>query len=862
MPTYNVPDVGTDHESEAPSERSDSDVEFQDRPDEDNEDTMSPEPTIAQLMAAIEKLKKTVEEQQEIIDNLEDKNLVKTKQEGEIMRPEHPEKFKGDPKNLKKFLMAVRTYFEYFPRTLGESEKEARIRYAGSRLDGAARDWFEPIQKDHRDTDEANQEEQTKKVFQSYKGFEDQLIASFGTINEEKEAENELATIKQKGALSKHTVAFTQLLSKVNWTEQGKMAAYYRSLKSEVKNELSMKDRPETYAEYTQMAIKIDDRQYERRQEQKQERKEGHKNTYTANHKAKREHVASSNDGRPGRMDLDTINTRKFTGKCNHCGKTGHKEKDCWNKHGKPNTPRKPTEKTKETEKIRVDTIETVPHDLLSWTACYDDQCLVHKSGKEGSGWFPQAPKRKQPKKVTIATMTFKETDEISSLIDDIPVIITAPEPTEEEKENERRILFEMQERNKETGHADLDISEPCGNCGSREPQGPNHPCGWNNSDNDEDLIKEEPENELQRLLSHEGIVRRQAPKNDGLAERANANPYYPILTRAQFLEWEEAQLMHDTPFTENCGHSSIHQCNKHLCSEHWETKIIDWHSWIQHGNLYDRNCTHVDPEQCPSRLCNQHVEYKVEEWHVRRETIACKKHHPLQCYNDECLKHQTEKEEYKNLRRRLRKQGFNFETHDKGHAYRKDIIRFHEFHLEEITTHKCQWCRKVTKTNQVKQWRDNDLDAIHEDALTYNITKEDREKVHVDTVKTTGMKKLRINARLFNSAITAYIDSGSDRNLISTQTIEKLQIPVQRKVRALQVMSVMGTEVGDGLIEYETDHLPLTINGRTHTVQLSVLDMPNCDILLGYPWLIDNDPIIRWKTNQVCWDIKDVPEY
>jgi hypothetical protein len=29
-------------------------------------------------------------------------------------------------------------------------------------------------------------------------------------------------------------------------------------------------------------------------------------------------------------------------------------------------------------------------HEIMSWTACYDDQCRIHLSEKEGAGWFSQ----------------------------------------------------------------------------------------------------------------------------------------------------------------------------------------------------------------------------------------------------------------------------------------------------------------------------------------------------------------------------------------------------------------------------------------------------------------------------------------
>ena len=37
-----------------------------------------------------------------------------------------------------------------------------------------------------------------------------------------------------------------------------------------------------------------------------------------------------------------------------------------------------------------IPTLSDGDHDLLSWTACFDDNCNVHRSDKEGSGWYPK----------------------------------------------------------------------------------------------------------------------------------------------------------------------------------------------------------------------------------------------------------------------------------------------------------------------------------------------------------------------------------------------------------------------------------------------------------------------------------------
>ena len=33
-------------------------------------------------------------------------------------------------------------------------------------------------------------------------------------------------------------------------------------------------------------------------------------------------------------------------------------------------------------------------HALLSWTVCFEDRCPIHRSSKEGSGWYPQAGRK------------------------------------------------------------------------------------------------------------------------------------------------------------------------------------------------------------------------------------------------------------------------------------------------------------------------------------------------------------------------------------------------------------------------------------------------------------------------------------
>lgn len=154
---------------------------------------------------------------------------------------------------------------------------------------------------------------------------------------------------------------------------------YYQSLKSEVKDELYQLNRNTiSFINYTQEAIKINNRQYKQKQEKKAE-KSGITPKFhpQANQSKKQEHIASSNNGRPGKMDLNSINYKgikkhaypkkpkgKFEGTCNYCGKIGHKEKDCYTKKNKEGrtTPKRPATP----DKAQINTIRENTHANLS----------------------------------------------------------------------------------------------------------------------------------------------------------------------------------------------------------------------------------------------------------------------------------------------------------------------------------------------------------------------------------------------------------------------------------------------------------------------------------------------------------------
>ncbi|PTB51012.1 hypothetical protein M431DRAFT_511127 [Trichoderma harzianum CBS 226.95] len=87
---------------------------------------------------------------------------------------------------------------------------------------------------------------------------------------------------------------------------------YYQGLNSDVKDELSRDEKPDTLDKLAEKATRIDKRQFQRRQERKREgnpQKIVLKYLYSGNNanQGKKRDLAIYNDGKPGPMDLSTI---------------------------------------------------------------------------------------------------------------------------------------------------------------------------------------------------------------------------------------------------------------------------------------------------------------------------------------------------------------------------------------------------------------------------------------------------------------------------------------------------------------------------------------------------------------------------
>ena len=68
-----------------------------------------------------------------------------------------------------------------------------------------------------------------------------------------------------------------------------------------------------------------------------------------------------------------------------------------------------------------------------------------------------------------------------------------------------------------------------------------------------------------------------------------------------------------------------------------------------------------------------------------------------------------------------------------------------------------------------------------------------------------------------------------------------------------MKPLNVDGTENKQGTIKQYVD-LTFTINKRPQTQRLLLTGLGKQRIILGFPWLQEQNPIINWRTGEFCW--------
>lgn len=240
-----------------------------------------------------------------------------------------PPEFDGkDRKACTTFLSHLNLYINGSPSLFPNDA--AKITFAASYLRGRAFSWFEPYLLQPESLVTTNWQTFTTELV-NHLGDPDRL----GTIT------RELQTLRQTSSASDYSSRFYQLSSHLSWNDDALRDQFYTGLKATVKDALAMTSADyTTLKELSDVAIKIDNRLYQRKLESKDTRSPPAAPTRASTTFSR----PSGNNVSPGPapMDLDGTKSKKFKpltqeerarrireNLCIYCGGSGHRVLNC-----------------------------------------------------------------------------------------------------------------------------------------------------------------------------------------------------------------------------------------------------------------------------------------------------------------------------------------------------------------------------------------------------------------------------------------------------------------------------------------------------------------------------------------------------
>lgn len=166
----------------------------------------------------------------------------------------NPERFDGNPAQVRAFLTSCRVQFSLQPRTF--STEGARVGYVITHLTGRARLWGT-----------AEFDRQTP-ACASFDAFAKEMLKVFDLDSSTAEASRALMTIRQGNrTVADFSIDFRTLARRSSWNEAAQVDAFLHSLADYVKDELVSHDQPSTLDETIALAVRIDRRIQTRRRE-------------------------------------------------------------------------------------------------------------------------------------------------------------------------------------------------------------------------------------------------------------------------------------------------------------------------------------------------------------------------------------------------------------------------------------------------------------------------------------------------------------------------------------------------------------------------------------------------------------------
>ena len=171
-----------------------------------------------------------------------------------------PPAFSGNRKELLPFLAKCQLKFEGQPSRF--PTKRSKILYTGSRLEGPAFQWFQPLLAQYPAGSTTIPPE-----LESFVTFRAALTTLYSDPNLETTAVREIRSLHQTGSAAEYAAKFESKRQYMHWNDEALRDQFYLNLKEELKDEIAPIGRPTTYVEMKTLAIRLDARLYERRLE-------------------------------------------------------------------------------------------------------------------------------------------------------------------------------------------------------------------------------------------------------------------------------------------------------------------------------------------------------------------------------------------------------------------------------------------------------------------------------------------------------------------------------------------------------------------------------------------------------------------
>ena len=147
---------------------------------------------------------------------------------------EQPDKYGGDRDILLGWITAIRNYIDHNSHQF--ATEESKTRYAATRFKDQALKWFAGTLDDYLKG--VDRQPFTKKVFENYSEFEEEVTKVFESKDEKRYAQERLSKLRQTKLAMVYAAMFRQDSIRAEINEKGLKKLFYNGLKEDVKDEL------------------------------------------------------------------------------------------------------------------------------------------------------------------------------------------------------------------------------------------------------------------------------------------------------------------------------------------------------------------------------------------------------------------------------------------------------------------------------------------------------------------------------------------------------------------------------------------------------------------------------------------------